>query len=34
VSIADRAKALEIGKRIVEFRATVTADAIRKVTAK
>ena len=31
VSIADKAKALEIGRQIVEFRATVTADAIRKV---
>ena len=34
VSIADRAKAEEIGKKIVEFRATVTADAIRKVAKK
>jgi creatinine amidohydrolase/Fe(II)-dependent formamide hydrolase-like protein len=32
VSIADKAKALEIGKKIVEFRAAVTAEAIRKAT--
>ena len=31
VSIADKAKALEIGRKIVEFRAEVTAAAIRKV---
>lgn len=30
VSIADRERALEIGRKIVEFRATTTADAIRK----
>ena len=30
VSLADRKKNLELGREIVEFRATVTADAIRK----
>jgi creatinine amidohydrolase len=34
VSIADQAKALEMGKKIVDFRATYTADAIRKVRGK
>ena len=33
VSIADRAKNLELAKQIVEFRATTTADAIRKAIA-
>ena len=33
VSIADKAKTLEIGKKIVEMRATNTADAIRKAIA-
>jgi creatinine amidohydrolase/Fe(II)-dependent formamide hydrolase-like protein len=33
VSIADKAKALEIGKAIVEFRATVTAEAIKRAIA-
>jgi creatinine amidohydrolase len=33
VSIADKAKALEIGRKIVEMRATNTAAAIRKVIA-
>jgi creatinine amidohydrolase/Fe(II)-dependent formamide hydrolase-like protein len=33
VSIADAKKNLEIGKAIVEFRATYTADAVRKVIA-
>ncbi len=33
VSIADRAKALEIAKKIVEFRAGVTAAAIKKAIA-
>ncbi len=33
VSIADLAKALEIGRAIVEYRATITADAIRKAIA-
>lgn len=32
VSIADRDKALALGRQIVEFRATVTAEAIRKAT--
>jgi creatinine amidohydrolase len=31
VSIADEKKALEMGKKIVEFRANMTAEAIRKV---
>lgn len=34
VSIEDQKKALEMGKKIVEFRATMTADAIRKVRGK
>ena len=34
VSIADQKKALEMGKKIVDFRATYTADAIRKVRGK
>jgi creatinine amidohydrolase len=34
VSIADQARALALAKKIVEFRATVTADAIRKALAK
>ena len=34
VSIADRDKAIAVGKRIVEFRASVTAEAIRKVRIK
>ena len=34
VSLADLDRALEIGKMIVEFRARVTADAIRKATAR
>jgi creatinine amidohydrolase/Fe(II)-dependent formamide hydrolase-like protein len=34
VSIADLDKALALGRQIVEFRATVTADAIRKATAR
>jgi creatinine amidohydrolase len=34
VSIADQQKALEMGKKIVDFRATYTADAIRKVRGK
>jgi len=34
VSIADQKKALEIGKKIVDFRATTTAAAIRKVRGK
>jgi creatinine amidohydrolase/Fe(II)-dependent formamide hydrolase-like protein len=33
VSIADKAKALEIGKKIVEMRATTTAALIRKAIA-
>ena len=33
VSIADRKRALEIGRKIVEFRANITADAIRKAIA-
>jgi hypothetical protein len=33
VSLADRKKNLEIGRAIVEYRATVTADAIRKAIA-
>ena len=33
VSIADKNKALELGKKIVEMRATVTVDAIRKAIA-
>jgi creatinine amidohydrolase/Fe(II)-dependent formamide hydrolase-like protein len=33
VSIADKEKALAIGRRIVEMRASVTADAIRKAIA-
>jgi len=33
VSIADKAKAIEIGKKIVEMRATKTVDAIRKKIA-
>jgi creatinine amidohydrolase/Fe(II)-dependent formamide hydrolase-like protein len=32
VSLADRAKTLEIAKKIVEFRAQKTVDAIKKVT--
>jgi creatinine amidohydrolase/Fe(II)-dependent formamide hydrolase-like protein len=34
VSIADRAKALEIGRKIVEFRANATVAAIRKAQGK
>ena len=34
VSIADKDKAIAAGKQIVDFRATVTADAIRKVRGK
>lgn len=34
VSIADPKKTLEMGKKIVDFRATYTADAIRKVRGK
>ena len=34
VSIADEKKALEMGKKIVEFRANMTAEAIRKVRGK
>lgn len=34
VSIADQKKALEIGKKIVDYRATTTAEAIRKVRSK
>jgi creatinine amidohydrolase len=33
VSIADRQKSLELGRKIVEFRATVTAEAIKKAIA-
>jgi creatinine amidohydrolase len=33
VSIADKKRALEIGRQIVEFRATLTAEAIRKAIA-
>ena len=33
VSIADKAKALEIGKKIVEMRATNTVAAIKKAIA-
>ncbi len=33
VSIADRDRAIEIGRRIVDFRATLTAEAIRKAIA-
>jgi hypothetical protein len=33
VSIADKAKALEIGKKIVEMRATNTVAAIKKALA-
>jgi hypothetical protein len=33
VSIADKTKALEIGKKIVEMRATTTAALIRKAIA-
>jgi hypothetical protein len=33
VSIADKAKALEIGRAIVEYRATVTAEAITRAIA-
>ena len=33
VSIADKARALEIGRKIVDMRATRTADLIRKAIA-
>jgi creatinine amidohydrolase len=33
VSIADKTKALKVGKEIVEYRATVTVDAIKKAIA-
>jgi len=33
VSIADKAKALEIGRKIVDMRATTTANLIRKAIA-
>ena len=33
VNIADKAKATEIAKKIVEFRATKTVEAIRKAIA-
>jgi creatinine amidohydrolase/Fe(II)-dependent formamide hydrolase-like protein len=33
VSIADKAKALEIGRAIVDFRATMTAEAMKKAIA-
>ena len=33
MSIADKAKALEIGRKIVDMRATRTADLIRKAIA-
>ena len=33
VDISNRAKNLELARKIVEFRATVTVDAIKKATA-
>ena len=33
VSIADRAKSTELAKKVVEFRATITVEAINKAIA-